>query len=306
MAARTIRDWIAAGFLARDKASVDAIIKDAEKDGDEDADHKEPDGDEGDTHVHLHLSKNGDAKTGDTAVDAALKAMDTRITGIADQVSKITDAIAKASDGDLPPWLKKDGDGDDDSDGDDDKKEDTNDAGELPGEEGAQTAQALPSAEPDLMEADPALHTGPSKMGDAAYNAALSKALAKLVKDTRARAEILSPGFKFATIDSAPKADTAKRLCGMRREALTRASTTDAGKQLLGRYTGDAIKALPCAMVRLVFLDTSDRAREINNAQGRSVGTNDVRSFRQGQSAKLKSINERNAEFWAKQSGRPN
>ena len=316
MSRRTIRDYIASAFIARDKATVDAIIKDAEKAGVDPDDHAEPDGDEGDTHVHLHLTKNGDARVGDNtdpdadpSVAAKLKNLDARINGIDAKLTKITDAITRsAKDGDLPPWLKKDGDDDKNGDGDGDK---TEDAGELGGEEGAQTAQKLTSAEPDLMEADPALSTGPSKMGDAAYVDRVGKALAKLVKDTRSRAEILVPGIKFATIDAAPKEATAKLLCDIRRHALTKASTTDAGKRLLGRYTADAIKGLSCEAVRLAFLDASDRARDANNGQGRSgagysVVTVDKVAFRQGQSAILRTINERNRAHWEKQMGRPN
>ena len=317
MSRRTIRDYIAAAFLARDKATVDAIIKDAEKVADPD-DHAEPDGDEGDTHVHLHLSKNGDARVGDNTdppadpdVAAKLKNLDTRITGIDAKLTKITDAIAKANDGDLPPWLKKGGDdddkGDDDSNGDDDDK--TQDAGELPGTEGAQSAQKLSSAEPDLMEADPALSTGPSKMGDAAYVERVGKALTKLVKDTRAKAEVLHPGIRFSTFDAKPKAEMAKTLCDMRRTTLTKTAGTEGGKRLLGRYTADAIKALPCDAVRLLFLDSFDRARDANNGQGRNhqtIQTIDKVAFRQGQSAVLKSINERNRAHWDKQMGRPN
>jgi hypothetical protein len=311
MSKRSIRDYIHDAFFARDKASLAAIVQDAEANGNGDGDHDEPDGDEKEAHIHLHLNDKEKAAlaaaTGDAALSDRVGALETGMKSIDAKLTHITDAIAKGmKDGDLPPWLKKDGDGD--GDGDDDDKDKTQDEGELGGEEGAQTAQALPEAEPDLMEADPALKTGPSKMGDAAYVAAVGKALAKLVKDTRARAEILSPGFKFATIDAKPKADTAKLLCDLRRDAMTRAAATDAGKAVLGRYTADAIKGLPCAAVRLAFLDASDRMREVNNGQGRSyqTGTVDVRAFRQGQNAVLKSINQRNREFWEKQTGRPN
>ena len=304
MSRRTIRDYISAAFLARDKATVDTIIKDAEKaipDGD-DEDHKEPDGDEGDTHVHLHLSKNGDASsTGDAVIDGRFAKIEDGLRSLDKKVSKFFDALP-------PEFLKGKKDGDDDKKDDDTK--DTKDVGELPGEEGAMTAQALTTAEPDLMEADPALKTGPSKMGDAAYVEAVGKQLVKLIKDTRARAEVLVPGIKFATFDAAPaKAETAKLLCGMRRDTLLKAAATDAGKRVLGRYTADAITGLDCGGVRLAFLDASDRMRDVNNGQGRnfqSGATVDARSFRQGQSAVLKSINEKNHAHWEKQMGRLN
>jgi hypothetical protein len=302
MSKRTIRDYISQAFLARDKATADAIIKDAEADKDlivDPDDHEEPDGDEGkDTHVHLHL-KNGDS------VDGRIKKIEDSVAALDTKMSKFMDTVMSAKDGDLPPWLAKGGD-DDKKDPDADK---TADAGELGGEEGAMTAQALSSAEPDLMEADPALKTGPSKMGDAAYVAAVSKGLAKLVKDTRARAEMLVPGMKFSTFDAkATKPETAKLLCDMRRDALKKATTTVDGKKLLGSFTSDAITGLDCGTVRLLFVDASNRARDNNNGQGRSfqAATYDMRGYREHASAQLRSINERNNAFWANQMGKPN
>lgn len=299
MSARTVRDYILSGFVARDKATVDTVIKDAEKDfppKDPD-DHEEPDGDEGkDTHVHLHLTKNGDASTGDAVIDSRFKSVEDSIKALDTKMSRFIDA--------LPPEFLKGK-----KDGDDDKDADTKDAGELGGEEGAQTAQALSSAEPDLMEADPALNTGPSKMGDAAYVAAVQKGIAKVVKDTRARAEMLVPGMRFATFDAKPRKETAQALCDMRRTALKQAATTDAGKRLLGRaYTADAITGLDCGAVRLLFVDATDRARDANNGQGRifQTPTIDMRAYRDGATAQLKSINERNKAYWDKQLGRPN
>ena len=304
MSKRRLRDYIYDGFFAKDKATVASIVLDAEKNVDP-GDHEEPDGDEGDTHVHLHLTKNGDATTAaDTSLDGRVAKIEDGLKSLDTKLTKFFDSI---KDGDLPPWLaKKDGDKDDD------KKDDVSDAVEqLTGSEGAQSAQALTAAEPDLMEADPALNTGPSKMGDAAYVTAVNKQLTKLVQETRSRAEILAPGTKFATFDAAPKAETAKLLCSMRRDALLKATATEVGRKALGRYTADAITGLDCGNVRLVFLDASDRARDINNGQGRNYQpsgdrTVDARSFRQGQAAVLKTINERNRAHWEKQMGRPN
>jgi hypothetical protein len=306
MSARTVADYVLRGFVSRDKASVDAVMRDAEKDFpvvDPD-DHEEPDGDEGkDTHVHLHIAKDG--PTGDT-VDGRIKKIEDSVAALDTKFTKFIDAVT-AKDGDLPPWLAKGGDDDKKDDKDPDAAP-TGDAGELGGEEGAMTAQALSSAEPELMEADPALKTGPSKMGDAAYVAAVQKGLTRLVKDTKARAEMLVPGMRYQTFDAKPKAETAKLLCDMRRDALKKASTTDAGKRLLGRYTTDAITGLDCGAVRLLFMDATDRARDNNNNQGRNfqMPTHDARAHRDSQSQVLRSINERNSQFWANQMGKPN
>lgn len=304
MSRRNLRDYIHDAFFARDKASLAAIVKDAEEDippellkkaAEEGGNGEgEPDGDEGDTkhssavHVHIEHGKASDALPDRVSkIEDGLAALDAK-------VSKVLDA--------LPPEFLKKGD-------DDDDKKDTKDEGEKSGEEGAQSAQKLSAAEPELMEADPALKTGPSKMGDAAYTKAVAKGVAKLVTDTKARAEILHPGIKFATFDAAPRFETAKVLCDMRRDTLTKAAGTDAGRKLLGRHTPDSIKGMSCELVRIAFLDASDRARDTNNEQGRNYQpgqTIDKVAFRQGQSAVLKSINERNRAHWEKQMGRPN
>jgi hypothetical protein len=299
MSKRSLRDYIHDAFFARDKASLATIVKDAEEDippellkkaAEEggNGDHDEPDGDEGTKHqsaVHVHIEH---GKASDS-LDSRVGALETGMKSIDAKLSRIADA--------LPDFLKKD-----------DDKEPTKDEGELAGEEGAQTAEKLTAAEPDLMEADPALKTGPSKMGDAAYVAAVGKQVTALIQDTRARAEALSPGIRFATFDAKPNMATAKSVCDMRRAALTAAAGTEAGRKVLGRYTADAIKGLSCADVRRQFLDASDRVRDINNGQGRNhqLVVVDARSFRQGQQATLKSINQRNHEHWEKQMGRPN
>ena len=301
MSKRSLRDYIHDAFFARDKASLASIVKDAEEDippellkkaaeGGDNGDHDEPDGDEGTKHqsaVHVHIEH---GKASDS-LDSRVGALETGMKSIDAKLSKIADA--------LPDFLKKD----DDKDGDA-----TKDEGELSGEEGAQSAEKLTAAEPELMEADPALKTGPSKMGDAKYIAAINVQLPKLVQDTRARAEALAPGIKFQTFDAKPNLATAKTICDMRRAALTAAAGTETGKQVLGRTTADVIKGMPCADVRRAFLDASDRVRDINNGQGRNYQPVrvDTRSFRQGQSAVLKGINERNHAMWEKQMGRPN
>jgi hypothetical protein len=307
MSRRNMRDYIHDAFFARDKASLAAIVKDAEEDIppellEKAKEHAEPDGDEGDKHssaVHVHI-EHGKATDSTDSVDGRLTRIEDTVKDLGTKMSTFFDSI---KDGDLPPWLKKGGD---DENGDDDTE--TKDEGELGGEEGAQSAEKLTGAEPDLMEADPALKTGPSKMGDAAYTKAVAREVGKLVQDTRARAESLHPGIKFPALDAAPRIETAKALCEMRRTTLTKAAGTERGRKLLGRFTPDAIKGLSCTAVRLAFLDASDRAREANNGQGRSQGTGtvDVRAFRQGQSEMLRTINERNRAHWEKQVGRPN
>jgi len=315
MSRRTIGDYVLRGFLSRDKATAHAVIEEAEadkdlrltKDADEDQPHHEPDGDEGggDKHtivnIHNHHENGDDAdKNGD---DDWRKSNDAAIKELRDGMKAIVDMMtSRSTDGDLPPWLKK-GDGDD-KDGDDDTKD-----AEVPnpanaGEE-AQTGTPPASIEPDLMEADPALKMGPTMMGDSTRQSRINQAISKLIRDTKARAEVLSPGIKIGVLDGALGDDRLKqagqRICNTRRQALTAACGTPRGMQAVGRHTKDAIAAMSCDAVKMLFVDASDRIRAMNNAQNlpspqfgdnRRAANSDLRS-------RIEAINKRNAEQWS-------
>jgi hypothetical protein len=342
-----IRGFITRAFWADDKETLAQIVKDAEangkKNGNGDDDHDEPDGDEG-THIHLHMEGKDGKRTGDEQdpdTESRLKNLEDGFKDVGRKMSKIMDALG-VKDGELPEALKKhqfgakdegddddddkkdNGDGDDNGDGEDDgdkkenpfaKKEDTDDAPTA--NEGAMTASDPGSvAGAELMEADPALKTGKSMMGDAKNVGRWNTALAHYIRDNVARAEVLSPGIKAnkRTLDHGGVFkinDTGKAICDLRRDSLGRALTTDAGKQAVGRYvTKAALKAMSCDAVRMAFLTASDNMRALNNAAGTPQPGNwtheDPRAFRDAQQSRLHSINEANRKFWAEQTGRPN
>ena len=318
MSKRTIGDYVLRGFLSRDKATVHAVIEEAEadkallltKDNDEDDPHHEPDGDEGggDKHtivnIHNH-HENGDDKKNGNGDDDWKTSNDARLKTIEDGMKAIVDMMtSRSADGDLPPWLKK-GDG-----GDDDKEEGEGEAkdADVPNPasagEGAQTGSPPPSVEPDLMEADPALKMGPSMMGDSTRQARVNQAMNKLIRDTKGRAEVLSPGIKIGVLDGALGDDRLKqagqRICNIRRQALTAACGTPRGMQAVGRHTKDAIASMSCDAVKMLFVDASDRMRQMNNAQNlpspqfgdnRRAANSDLRT-------RIEAINKRNAEQW--------
>ena len=326
MSKRTLRDYISQAFLARDKATVAQIMKDAEEL--EKTEHAEPDGDEGPgntTIIHHHHGGDAAAATGDAALEGRVGKLEKSLDSIGKKLDRVLDGLT-GKDGELPPWLAKKGDddkddddkgddkSDDDDKGDDDKGDDDKDEtkDDLPtgNTEGAQVAEAPSGVEAELMEADPALKTGPSKMGDAAYRGRLSTTFKTFMQETRARAEILAPGMKIATVDAAagPKATTIA-VCNLRRAALSKALTDARTAPVVGGYfTADSLKTMSCDAVRLAFLDASDRVRQHNNATGRPseavyASDGDPRAFRDQQIAVIKSINARNREFWAKHGG---
>jgi len=307
MARRTLADFIRQGFHARDKATCDQIIRDAEEAAEEENGHDEPDGDEGAVHVHVHRDQQ--------AQDQRLTKLEDAVSSIAKQVTRLGDTISKIKD-DIPEAFKKHQFGKQDGengDEDDDKTEDAVEGGApSPDKElGAQSAEALTSAEPDLMGADPSLKTGKSMMGDAAYVEKVKVAVGKLFQDTAARAKVLSPNLKMPTMDAGARGQTTQdALCNFRRASLTQALTTELGAIAVGKgHTSDTIKGLSCEAARTLFKDASEKMREINNARGYVVNpaalqTTDLRTYRSAMSQRVAGINQANREFWAKQTGR--
>lgn len=120
------------------------------------------------------------------------------------------------------------------------------------------------------------------------------------LQDIRARAEILAPGLKLPTLDSASKdigkvADTAKR------NALKLAYATADGIKTIGPFVGGAnanIDALPAYTVDAAFIGASELIKQQNNAKGVRTGVT-TRDF--GRSAPTPAdINAKNRAFWNK------
>jgi hypothetical protein len=316
---RTLRDRLHDAFFARDKATLAKIVQDAEEAAEEDDDddgdkkkHAEPDGDEGDIHLHVHRDKKTRDNEDESESDR-LDKLEDHVASLDKKIDRVLDHLAK--DGELPEALKKHQfkkNGDDDDDGNGDETNDA-DVGEGESEIGAQSAEKLTAAEPDLMEADPSLKTGKSMMPDTVYVKKVKDAMALVVKDTAARAAVLAPGMKMATIDAAT-AGAAKSLCLFRRRALAHALATDVGRKAIGAsHTPQTVKDMSCETVRHLFNDGSERMRDINNAQGKvhnprafTPATHDMVNYRSQQSQRIAAINKANKEFWANQTGRPN
>lgn len=314
MSRRTLADYIRDAFLARDKATVAEIIRDAE----EAAEHAEPDGDEGKQAIviHNHHNTGDDDDDDDKKTDDWKKSVDAGMKEIRAAIKKISDAMG-SRDADNP-FAKKDddegdGDGDDeeksDDDGEEKKDEDETKDEELTMGEGALTGSPPGSAEPDLMEADPSLKTGKSMMGDSAYASRVNTAMNNVIRDTRARAEILAPGIKIGVLDGAMGPDRMKqagaRLCATRRQALTAAVKTERGMVAVGRHTSDAIAGMSCDAVRMLFIDASDRMRAINNSVNMPSPQFGItrRAVNDSLKNRIETINKRNADFWAANGG---
>lgn len=120
------------------------------------------------------------------------------------------------------------------------------------------------------------------------------------LQEIRSRAEILAPGLKLPTLDSASKdigrvADTAKR------NALKLAYATADGIKTIGPFVGGAnanIDALPAYTIDAAFIGASELIKQQNNAKGVRTGVT-TRDF--GRSAPTPAdINAKNRAFWNK------
>lgn len=120
------------------------------------------------------------------------------------------------------------------------------------------------------------------------------------LQDIRSRAEILAPGLKLPTMDSASKdvgkvADTAKR------NALKLAYATADGLKVIGPFVGGAnanIDALPAHTIDAAFIGASELIKQQNNLKGVRTGVT-TRDF--GRSAPTPAdINAKNKAFWNK------
>lgn len=121
-----------------------------------------------------------------------------------------------------------------------------------------------------------------------------------------ARAEILAPGIKLPTFDSAKTStkDTAAHLCACQRRALAAAHKTDDGKAVLAPLVGAAtidFDKMPPMAVNAIFTSAAEAMRAKNNASGGNGVTVD-RTINMGKMSVTDSIRkmQENADkMWA-------
>src|SRR5215469_1899013 len=126
--------------------------------------------------------------------------------------------------------------------------------------------------------------------------------------DTMAAAEILQPGVRVPTFDARLSLEsTARRLCAFRRRVLDHALADDTTKQIIHESIGTIdTKVLPCDSVKMAFNAAAAQVRLINN-QGttRTAATRDARGAGNGVARRgPPSISEMNAsarDFWKTQ-----
>lgn len=142
--------------------------------------------------------------------------------------------------------------------------------------------------EDDILKAEPAgkADAGTTYTGDS-------------LQDLRSRAEILAPGLKIPTLDSASKtvgkvADNAKR------NALKQAYATADGAKVLGHFIGvnANIDALPAHTIDAAFIGASELIKQQNNLKGVRTGVTTKDFGRQAPT--IADINAKNRAYWNK------
>lgn len=120
-----------------------------------------------------------------------------------------------------------------------------------------------------------------------------------------ARAEILAPGIKLPTFDSAKAStkDTAAHLCACQRRALAAAHKTDDGKAVLAPLVDAAtvdFDKMPPMAVNAIFTSAAESMRTKNNAGGGKGATIDIKPMgKMSVTDSIRKMQENADKMWA-------
>lgn len=138
----------------------------------------------------------------------------------------------------------------------------------------------------------------PEEIAEKAAKANDSIYLADSFQDTVALAEILVPGIKVPTFDSAAKpGQSVKKICNLRKQALDEAYQNSATRLLIGDLlSGKALntKNMTCDAARTLFRSAAAMKRSQNMSPRANAG--DASAAKSGPVVTLAELNRRNAE----------
>jgi hypothetical protein len=265
MAKKGTKD-LAARFLDAFKSRDAMELKEAMKDAGVDMDPSDEGEDkDGDTHVHVHLNSSAAPKVQKPMADEKEDKVEDEEGGTEALMKEIHAMLTKLC-----------GTEDEEYEGDD-KEEEGGEVTDSEFEEG------------DTYDEDEEEDKEPKKTKDGK----------SVVRDTKARLEILSPGFRMPTLDSKDPKKARDALSNAKRKALDKARAThDFLKPMLGHVklktaTNDTISAL--------FLGASELVKQHNNASGGNRSTMTTKDFG-GSKVTPADINKKNEEFWSNRS----
>lgn len=141
-----------------------------------------------------------------------------------------------------------------------------------------------------------------AKVGD---SAALHTSYQTLISD----AEVLYPGFRLPTFDSAlPRAKTVDNMCALRRQVLSSAYITADGKALIDGVAGGAdtdVSKLTCDAAAVIFRAAAGAKRLLNNHTSVGDASKLPAAIVQHQGSSggggIAAINAQNKAYWEKQ-----
>lgn len=118
------------------------------------------------------------------------------------------------------------------------------------------------------------------------------------LKEVISRAEILSPGYRMPTFDSA---NNGKAVLNTKRSVLKAAYATEDGQKAISPFVGPNpdFDKLPSFTIDAAFVGASELIKQQNNAKGVRSGIS-TRDFGRAAPSPAE-INQRNREFWNKQ-----
>ena len=264
-----ILDALMKAFKAKDAAEVEELAKKVEDEFPE-----ETKDEAGDTHIHIHGAG--------AQVEGAAK----------DEVDPDAKTDKVEDDGDEPKWQQN-------------ASEHADMSARISALEAA-IAGLTPAAKAEDEEAMPteAMDEFPDDMKEKAAKAKDSIYMADSFKDTVAMAEILVPGIRVPTFDSAQKPGTTfKKICGLRRQAMDLAYAQPATRGIVEDILNGKeldTKSMTCDAIRTLFRAAASAQRASNNSAGaKKVADKTQQSFKP--MSTLADINRANAAKYANQ-----
>lgn len=164
-----------------------------------------------------------------------------------------------------------------------------------------EAAVKAPKANTEAEEVTDAEGKGPTR-----DSAALATSFTEFVS----QAEILLPGFRVPTFDSAaPRAATVDSMCAGRRSVLLAAYATKDGKSLIDGITGQKeldLAKVDCSGVALTFRAAATAKGAMNNraATGDGKTVPDQSQDKTPKRLTLAEINERTTAYWAERTAK--
>lgn len=302
----SFRDRVLRAFKARDEEALENVLSDAP-----DEDYEGGTGEDGDTHVHVHLNggastTKGEATGDDDPAGAAVAAAgeaeppawflqhveqnNARFDAMEAAIKSLAPASDPAATGDADP---------DGKELDPVETKDDNLEGEDP---------LMKTEDEDLEGTDPLKEgdsegTGDTKTRDSA-------GMKNIWQDVMAKAEILVPGVRLPTFDAKAKAlDTTAALCLFRKRVLKRAITADSAT---AKFVKDAAgrqivpEKLTCDAARVIFNASSAIAGAANNSGGGSGYRTSDHNNVDPTPKTVADMNKKHRDFWAAKGGSVN